>query len=41
MWDVIVVGAGPAGTCAAKKLAEKGFFVKVFDKRVELGAPKN
>ena len=40
MMDVIVIGAGPAGTCCAKKLAENGFSVKVFDKRAEIGAPK-
>ena len=40
MIDVIVIGAGPAGTCCAKKLAENGFSVKVFDKRAEIGAPK-
>ena len=40
MNDVIIIGAGPAGTACAKKLAEKGFSVKVFDKRAEIGAPK-
>ena len=40
MNDVIVIGAGPAGTACAKKLAENGFSVKVFDKRAEIGAPK-
>jgi digeranylgeranylglycerophospholipid reductase len=40
MIDVIVIGAGPAGTTCAKKLAEKGFSVKVYDKRAEIGSPK-
>jgi digeranylgeranylglycerophospholipid reductase len=38
--DVIVVGAGPAGTTCAKKLAENGFSVKIYDRRKELGVPK-
>jgi digeranylgeranylglycerophospholipid reductase len=40
MIDAVVIGAGPAGTACAKKLAEAGFSVKVFDKRAEIGAPK-
>ena len=40
MNDVIIIGAGPAGTCCAKKLSEAGFSVKVFDKRAEIGSPK-
>jgi len=40
MIDAIIIGAGPAGTACAKKLAENGFSVKVFDKRAEIGAPK-
>jgi len=39
-YDVIIIGAGPAGTACAKKLAENGFSVKVFDRRAELGVPK-
>ena len=39
-YDVIIVGSGPAGTSCAKKLAENGFSVKVFDKRQEIGSPK-
>jgi len=39
-FDVIIIGSGPAGTSCAKKLAENGFSVKVFDRRAELGAPK-
>ncbi|HTY75054.1 MAG TPA: NAD(P)/FAD-dependent oxidoreductase [Candidatus Nanoarchaeia archaeon] len=40
MIDVVIIGAGPAGTCCAKKLAENGLSVKVFDKRMEIGSPK-
>ncbi len=40
MNDVIIIGAGPAGTSCAKKLAENGFSVKVFDRRQEIGSPK-
>lgn len=40
MRDVVVVGAGPAGTSTAKELADKGFDVKVYEKRQEIGAPK-
>ncbi|MCW4017898.1 MAG: NAD(P)/FAD-dependent oxidoreductase [Candidatus Bathyarchaeota archaeon] len=40
MIDVAIIGAGPAGTCCAKRLAENGYSVKVFEKRAEIGAPK-
>ena len=40
MKDIIIIGAGPSGTCCAKRLAEKGFSVKVFDRRAEIGNPK-
>src|SRR3989304_5611802 len=40
MNDAIIIGAGPAGTACAKKLAENGFTVKVYDKREEIGSPK-
>ena len=32
MYDVIIVGAGPAGSAAAKILAENGFKVAIFEK---------
>ncbi len=38
-FDVIVVGAGPAGSCCAKKIAEAGFSVIMYDRREELGVP--
>lgn len=38
-YDVIVVGAGPAGTSAAKTLAEKGLDVLVLDRNQEIGTP--
>ncbi len=40
MIDAIIIGAGPAGTACARRLAENGFSVKVYDKRAEIGAPK-
>ena len=40
MIDAVIIGAGPAGTACARKLAENGFSVKVYDKRAEIGAPK-
>lgn len=40
MIDAIIIGAGPAGTSCAKKLAENGLSVKVFDRRAEIGSPK-
>lgn len=38
-YDVIVVGAGPAGATAAKAAAENGADVLMVDKRRELGVP--
>lgn len=38
-YDVIVVGAGPAGSTAAKFAAENGADVLMLDKRNELGIP--
>ena len=35
--DVVVVGAGPSGLTAAKYLAEKGFRVAVFERRLSFG----
>ncbi|MFH0837035.1 MAG: NAD(P)/FAD-dependent oxidoreductase [Candidatus Aenigmatarchaeota archaeon] len=39
-YDVIVVGAGPAGSSTAKTCAELGLDVVVFDRNNEIGAPK-
>ncbi|MEM4258032.1 MAG: FAD-dependent oxidoreductase [Candidatus Thermoplasmatota archaeon] len=33
MYDVVIVGAGPAGSTAAKFLAENGISVLIIDKR--------
>jgi digeranylgeranylglycerophospholipid reductase len=38
-YDVIVVGAGPAGSATAKAAAEKGAEVLVLEKRAEIGVP--
>lgn len=38
-YDVIVVGAGPAGSVAAKTAAEKGCSVLLIEKRQEIGVP--
>ena len=40
MYDVIIIGAGPAGTCCARKLAEAGYSAIAYEKRNEIGAPK-
>lgn len=37
--DIVVVGAGPAGSTVARRVAEAGFKVLIVDKRQELGAP--
>jgi digeranylgeranylglycerophospholipid reductase len=39
-FDVIIVGAGPAGSSAARKLAQMGLSVMVYDRRAEMGNPK-
>jgi flavin-dependent dehydrogenase/intein/homing endonuclease len=39
-WDVLIIGAGPAGTACGKKLVENGFSVKIYDRRQEIGSPK-
>ncbi len=39
-YDVIVVGAGPGGSGAAKAAAEKGLRVLMVEKRQEIGSPK-
>ncbi|MEM4052283.1 MAG: FAD-dependent oxidoreductase, partial [Ignisphaera sp.] len=35
--DVIIVGAGPAGMTAARYLADEGFKVVVFERRLSFG----
>ena len=37
--DVLVVGAGPAGSCVARELAESGADVLTIDRRREIGYP--
>ncbi|WP_202319217.1 digeranylgeranylglycerophospholipid reductase [Archaeoglobus neptunius] len=39
MYDVVVVGAGPAGSMAAKTAAENGLKVLLVEKRQEIGTP--
>ncbi len=39
MYDVVVVGAGPAGSMAAKTAAELGLKVLLVEKRQEIGVP--
>jgi len=38
-FDVTIIGAGPSGSIAGRKLAEKGLRVMILDKRMEIGAP--
>lgn len=40
MRDVIVVGAGPAGSSVAAELAERDLDVALYEKRQEIGVPK-
>lgn len=37
--DAIIIGAGPAGSTASRKLAEAGFSTLVLDSKMEIGAP--
>ncbi|MET1124487.1 MAG: digeranylgeranylglycerophospholipid reductase [Archaeoglobaceae archaeon] len=39
MYDVVVVGAGPAGSMTAKTAAEEGLRVLLVEKRQEIGVP--
>lgn len=38
-FDIVIVGAGPAGSTVARKVAAAGFSVLIVDKRQELGSP--
>jgi digeranylgeranylglycerophospholipid reductase len=38
-YDVVVIGAGPAGSVAARRAAEGGLKVLLMEKRQEIGAP--
>ncbi len=38
-FDVAIIGSGPSGSIAAKKLAEKGLDVIILDRKMEIGAP--
>jgi len=38
-YDVVVVGAGPAGSVVARQIAEAGFDVLLVEKRQEIGSP--
>lgn len=39
-WDVIIVGAGPAGNKAAQEFAKRGIKTLVIDKKSQIGPPK-
>ena len=39
-YDVIVVGAGPAGSSTARHCSEKGLRTLVFERNNEIGTPK-
>jgi len=38
-YDVVVIGAGPAGSVAARRAAEGGLKTLLIEKRQEIGAP--
>ena len=38
-YDVVVIGAGPAGSLAAREAAERGLSVLLVEKRQEIGSP--
>lgn len=40
-WDVLIVGAGPAGSTAARIIAEKGIKVLVLEKKQKIGVPNH
>jgi len=40
-YDVVIIGAGPAGSTAAKVCTEKGFLVLVLDRKTEIGSPNH
>jgi digeranylgeranylglycerophospholipid reductase len=39
-YDVVIIGAGPAGSATAKTCARRGLSVALLEKRQEIGAPK-
>ena len=39
MYDLVVVGAGPAGSITAKTAAERGLDVLLIDRKLEIGSP--
>ena len=39
LYDIVVVGAGPAGSCAAQAAAQRGAKVLLIDRRQRLGIP--
>lgn len=41
VWDVIVVGAGPAGSVASKEIARNGFRVLILEKKKIVGVPNH
>ena len=38
-YDVLVIGAGPGGSVAARNLAKQGFSVLLIEKREKIGYP--
>jgi digeranylgeranylglycerophospholipid reductase len=41
LYDVLVVGAGPAGLTAGRRLADEGFRVGILEEHAEIGNPVN
>jgi digeranylgeranylglycerophospholipid reductase len=39
VYDVIIIGAGPAGGMAARQISKKGYKILIIDKKKVVGVP--